>query len=75
MAETIVKLRRCTTLSWCDGHWRLRAAVDGVARETGDQLALDQIGLSRIRDCHAMANRCCGGVTVADFALKWPLEP
>ena len=52
----------------------LRAAVEGVRTRMKDQLALNHIGLSRVRDRQAMANRCCGGVTVGDFGLKWPVE-
>ena len=72
MAEPIVKLRRRTTLflhNDCRG-----SSWTGVDRETKDQLALDQIGLSRIRNRSTVANKCSHRTTVGDFSLKGPFE-
>ena len=45
--------------------------VDG---ETKDQLALDQIGLSRIRDRSTVGSKCSHRTEVGDFGLKGPFE-
>ena len=44
-------------------------------KRTKDKLGLDQMGVSRIKERHYMANMCSDVVTLADFGLKWPYEP
>ena len=61
------------------GHPLVKAQtiIKGSNRQTSklkEQLELDQMGLSRIPDRSATANRYCNGTTVGLFAPRGPFE-
>ena len=72
MVEPTVKVGNIISLSSCDGaDRRVRRVVRG---QTKEQLALDQIGLSRIRDRSDKANRCSRATADGYFGLRGLFE-
>ena len=68
-----------TTFTWVAGDspdaiLSIRGG-DFINGKTKDQLGLDQLGLSRIRERSPVANRCSHRTAIADFGLKCLFEP